>query len=338
MQSKFRPKGTVRKSSRVRPTVLQLLLQLLQRRRLPWCSLTQTVAKGESSLKNCTYKVLETTNTVFSYITVEGNVGDRNNLDPWHNGNELVKSVAAVNKNVIVVVHSVGPIILETILAQPSVKAIVWAGLPGQESGNALIDVLYGSTSPSGKLPYTIAKQSSDYGAGWTNALDDNFVEDLFVDYRHFDKNDIAPRYEFGYGLSYTTFNYVGLVVSISAPPGPSNGRIIPGGPEELFDSVGTISVTIQNTGAVTGAEVAQLYLGLPNSAPSTPPKQLRGFQKLNLQPGESGTATFELNRRDLSYWDVQTQKWVVPRGTFSVYVGASSRDIREDGKFTVTN
>ncbi|EKV19863.1 putative beta-glucosidase L [Penicillium digitatum PHI26] len=270
------------------------------------------------------------------YITVEGNVGDRNDLDPWHNGNNLVKSVAAVNKNVIVVIHSVGPIILETVLAQPSVKAVVWAGLPGQESGNALVDVIYGSTSPSGKLPYTIAKQSSDYGAGWTTELDDNFVEDLFVDYRHFDKNDIAPRYEFGYGLSYTTFNYVGLVVSISGKAGASSGRIVPGGAEDLFESVGTISVTVQNIGEVAGAEVAQLYLGLPDSVPSTPPKQLRGFQKLNLQPGEPGTATFELTRRDLSYWDVPIQKWVVPSGIFTVYVGSSSRDIRENGQFIV--
>jgi beta-glucosidase len=268
---------------------------------------------------------------------VEGNAGDRNNLDPWHNGNELVKSVAAANKNVIVVVHSVGPIILETILAQPSVKAIVWAGLPGQESGNALVDVIYGSTSPSGKLPYTIAKQPSDYGAGWNSALVDNFAEDLFIDYRHFDKNGIAPRYEFGYGLSYTNFNYSGLAVSVSATAGPSNGPIVPGGAEELFKSVGTISVIVQNTGEIAGAEVAQLYLGLPESAPSTPPKQLRGFQKLNLQPGVQGTATFDLTRRDLSYWDVQIQKWVVPSGTFTVYVGASSRDIRGEGKFTVT-
>ena len=272
-----------------------------------------------------------------SYITVEGNIGDRNNLDPWHGGNELVKSVAAVNSNVIVVVHSVGPVTLESILAQPSVKAIVWAGLPGQESGNALVEVLYGSTSPSGKLPYTIAKQFSDYGAGWTSALDDNFVEDLFIDYRHFDKNGIAPRYEFGYGLSYTTFNYTGLVVSIAATAGASNGQVVPGGPEELFESVGTISVIVENTGEVAGAEVAQLYLGLPDSAPTTPPKQLRGFQKLNLQPGEAGTVTFELTRRDLSYWNVQTQKWVVPSGTFTVYVGSSSRDIREDEEFTVT-
>lgn len=111
-----------------------------------------------------------------------------------------MKAVAAVNKKTIVVVHSVGPIILETILAQPNVVAVVWAGLPGQESGNALADILYGSTSPSGKLPYTIAKQPSDYPSTWVTG-DDNFSEGLFIDYRHFDQNNISPRYEFGYGL-----------------------------------------------------------------------------------------------------------------------------------------
>ncbi|CAG8330472.1 unnamed protein product [Penicillium salamii] len=270
------------------------------------------------------------------YITVEGHAGDRNNLDPWHNGNELVKAVAANSENVIVVVHSVGPIILETILAQPSVKAIVWAGLPGQESGNALVDVLYGSTSPSGKLPYTIAKQFADYGAGWNPGLDDNFAEDIFIDYRHFDDNDIDPRYEFGFGLSYTSFEYSRLSINIAATAGPSNGPIVPGGAEELFETVGTISAIVQNTGKVPGAEVAQLYIGLPDSAPDTPPKQLRGFEKLLLQPEQSGMATFELTRRDLSYWDVQEQKWIIPSGTFTVYVGSSSRDIRQNGEFSV--
>jgi beta-glucosidase len=270
------------------------------------------------------------------YITVEGNLGDRNNLDPWHNGNELVKAVAAASKNVIVVVHSVGPIILETILAQPSVKAIVWAGLPGQESGNALVDVIYGDTAPSGKLPYTIAKQAADYGASWINAETDNFTEDLYIDYRHFDAKGIAPRYEFGYGLSYTTFKYSGLWVNVYTSAGAANGKVVPGGPADLFEAVGQVSVFVRNNGRVAGAEVAQLYIGLPDSAPATPPKQLRGFQKMMLQPGQMGRATFELTRRDLSYWDVQQQKWVVPSGTFKVYVGSSSRDIREEGSFRV--
>jgi beta-glucosidase len=140
--------------------------------------------------------------TADRYITVEGHQGDRNNLDPWHGGNDLVKAVAAVNKKTIVVIHSTGPVVLETILAQPNVVAVVWAGIPGQESGNALADVLYGDVSPSGKLPYTVGKSEADYGITWVaNGADDDFPEGLFIDYRHFDKNEIEPRYEFGFGL-----------------------------------------------------------------------------------------------------------------------------------------
>ena len=135
-----------------------------------------------------------------AYITVDGNEGDRNDLDPWYSGNELVEAVAAVNRKVIVVVHSVGPIILERILEQGNVVAIVWAGLPAQESGNALVDILYGDYSPSGKLPYTIAKRESDYPAMVVPG-DDDYSEGLFIDYRHFDEYGLEPRYEFGYGL-----------------------------------------------------------------------------------------------------------------------------------------
>lgn len=134
------------------------------------------------------------------YIEVEGNQGDRNNLDPWHNGNALVEAVANANENVIVVVHSVGPIILESILSHESVKGIVWAGLPSQESGNALVDILWGDTNPSGKLVYTIAKQPGDYGTEVVNGNDD-YDEGLYIDYRHFDNAGIEPRYEFGFGL-----------------------------------------------------------------------------------------------------------------------------------------
>lgn len=144
--------------------------------------------------------VVITSSSGEEYLTVEGNPGDRNNLDPWHNGTELVAAVAAANNNTIVVVQTVGAIILEDILALPGVKAIVWAGLGSQECGNALVDILYGSTNPNGKLPYTIAKAASDYGTSLA-PNDDSFPEGLYIDYRHFDQNDITPRYEFGFGL-----------------------------------------------------------------------------------------------------------------------------------------
>jgi beta-glucosidase len=135
------------------------------------------------------------------YLQVEGHSGDRDNLDPWHEGNELVAAVAISQKPTIVVIHSVGPVILEKILAEPNVKAIVWAGLPGQESGNALVDILYGDASPSGKLPYTIAKQEADYGTTIQAKGKDDFKERIYIDYRQFDKAGIEPRYAFGYGL-----------------------------------------------------------------------------------------------------------------------------------------
>jgi beta-glucosidase len=167
-------------------------------------STTDTPSAGASAAASAaTALVFISSDSGEGYITVEGNAGDRNNLDPWHHGNGLVAAVAAVNKKTIVVIYCVGPLILESILALPSVVAVVWAGIPGQESGNGLVDILYGSTSPSGKLPFTIAKVATDYGTSVVPA-DDSYPEGLFIDYQHFDKSAITPRYEFGFGLSYT--------------------------------------------------------------------------------------------------------------------------------------
>ncbi|KAI0399741.1 glycoside hydrolase family 3 protein [Xylaria palmicola] len=268
------------------------------------------------------------------YIEVEGHKGDRNNLDPWHGGNDLVKAVAAASKNVIVVVHSVGPVILETVLAQPNVKAVVWAGLPSQENGNALADVLYGDAAPSGKLPYTIAKSANDYGT--TIARGDlTFTEGLFIDYRHFDKANIAPRYEFGFGLSYTNFTYSDIAVEGKPTSGAATGKVVPGGRADLWEAVATVTASVANSGAVKGAEVAQLYVGFPASA-NAPPRQLRGFEKTLLEPAAKSAVSFKLLRRDLSVWDAARQNWVLPAGEFTFYVGSSSRDVRQTAKITV--
>ena len=267
------------------------------------------------------------------YITVEGNAGDRKNLDPWHNGNELVKAVAAVNKKTVVVVHSVGPVILEQWIDNPNVVAVVWAGLPGQESGNGLVDILYGVASPSGKLPYTIAKKPGDYGTTIAQGNDANW--DLLLDYRRFDKQNIEPRFEFGFGLSYTNFTYSDLTVTGTPTAGPATGAKGPGGPADLWETVATVTAKVANSGGVPGAEVPQLYIGYPAAA-GEPPKQLRGFTKLKLEAGANGTATFKLRRRDLSIWDEKTRQWSVVSGEYSVFVGASSRDVRLTGKVTV--
>lgn len=297
-------------------------------------STTDTTSSGASAASAAaTAIVFINSDSGEGYLTVEGAAGDRLNLDPWHSGNALVAAVAALNKPTIVVVHSVGPLILETILALPSVVAVVWAGIPGQESGNALVDILYGSVSPSGKLPYTIAKAQADYGTAIASGTD-SYSEGLYIDYRHFDKAAITPRYEFGFGLSYTTFTYSALTISALSTTAGSTTPV-PGGQSGLFDIVATVTCSITNSGSVAGAEVPQLYIGLPSSAPASPPKQLRGFTKLSLAVGASGTATFSLRRKDLSYWDPTTQAWIMPSGSFSIMVGASSRDIRLTGSLS---
>ena len=121
-----------------------------------------------------------------------------------------------------------------------------------------------------------------------------------------------------------------------TAKAGAATGSVAPGGRADLFETVATVTAKVTNSGGVEGAEVAQLYITLPSSAPSAPPKQLRGFAKLKLAPGASGTATFNLRKRDLSYWDSRQQNWIVPSGSFGVSVGASSRDIRLKGTITV--
>jgi len=154
------------------------------------------------------------------YISVDGNEGDRNNLTAWRNGETLIQNVTAECNNTIVVIHSVGPILLDSWYDNENVTAILWAGLPGQESGNAIADVLYGRVNPSGKLPFTFGRQRSDYGTdvlyqpnNGRNAPQDDFNEGVFIDYRYFDKQGLDPIYEFGFGMSYTTFSYSGLDV-----------------------------------------------------------------------------------------------------------------------------
>jgi len=154
------------------------------------------------------------------YITVDGNEGDRNNLTAWNNVDNIVLVAANNSRNVIVVVHSVGPMDLEAWIDHPNVTAVLWAGLPGQESGNSLVEILYGKYNPSGRLPYTIAKERKDYPADiiYVNSSipaepQVNYIEGLFLDYRHFLAQNITPRYTFGYGLSYTRFNYTNFQV-----------------------------------------------------------------------------------------------------------------------------
>ncbi|KAG8991387.1 hypothetical protein FRB94_012540 [Tulasnella sp. JGI-2019a] len=285
------------------------------------------------------------------YITVSGNLGDRNNLTAWANGDALVQAVAENNDNVVVVVHSAGPLITEPWINHPNVTAVLWAGMPGQESGNSLVDVLFGDINPSGRLPYTIAKRRADYaadivynGSYAVGGVQIDYTEGLDIDYRWFDAKNITPRFEFGYGLSHTTFEYSNLVIvhaqSLSSHDSNEKSwenheatRNNTGASMDswLHEAAYTVRFCIENTGTVDGWEVPQLYLHAPRSA-NSPPNNLRGFERVKIPKGETVTVTLQLSRYDLSVWDVVRQGWAKPKGDWGVSIGASSRDFRLSG------
>jgi beta-glucosidase len=271
---------------------------------------------------------------------------DRLSLLANWNSTGVVNAVTAVCNNTVIITNSAGLNVMPW-ANNPNVTAIVAAHLPGQESGNSLVDVLYGAVNPSGKLPYTIALNESDYAfADITNSTEllqtedpnawtSNFTEGLLIDYRHFDYYNESVQYEFGYGLSYTTFTMSGLEVESATngtqlSPYPDSQGIAPGGNPSLWQVLFTVNVTVTNTGSIAGAAVPQLYLSLPGAQSSIPsPTQvLRGFDKIMLQAGESGSVQFPLTRRDMSYWDVNAQEWLIGAGPIDVRVGFSSRDI----------
>lgn len=257
----------------------------------------------------------------------------------------LILNVAANCNNTIVVFQNAALRLVDQFIDHPNITALVFAHLPGQDSGKALVALLYGDENFSGKLPYTVAKNESDYAGLDRPALPEgeyalfpqaDFTEGVYIDYRAFDAKNITPRYEFGFGLSYTTFGFSDLTtaaaagnVSTAAYP---TGAIAEGGQTDLWDVVATVGATVTNTGAVAGAEVVQLYVGVPDG----PVRQLRGFEKPVLAAGESATVSFPLTRRDLSTWDVGPQKWLLQSGDYGLYVGSSSRDLPLTGTLTI--
>ncbi|RMZ72277.1 glycoside hydrolase family 3 [Pyrenophora seminiperda CCB06] len=188
---------------------------------------------------NDTAVVFVTADSGENYITVENNPGDRtsSNLNLWHNGDKLIKDVAAKYSNVIVVVHTVGPILMNEWHDLPSVKAVLFAHLPGQEAGDSLMQVLFGDVSPSGHLPYTLPVSEDDYPksvgiVGYQlGQPQDTYTEGLYIDYRHFHKANVTPKYAFGHGLSYTSFSFSDATITpvtplTAAPPTrPAKGQ-----------------------------------------------------------------------------------------------------------------
>ncbi|KAK0435930.1 glycoside hydrolase family 3 protein [Desarmillaria tabescens] len=242
------------------------------------------------------------------YETVAGNMDDRNDLDLWYKGSSLVKAVAAVCNNTIVVVHSVGPVYMDW-STHVNVSAVIYAGAPGEQTGPSIVDIIWGAINPSGWLPFSIAYDEDAYG---TKII--TYTEKLLLDYRYMDQQGITPQFEFGFGLSFTTFSYSSLSITSSG-------------------SSKVISFNIANIGAFNGTEIPQMYLGFPDGA-GEPQKVLRGFDEVVLAVGETSTVSMTISLKEMSIWDVLSQSWVKPSGTFTVYVGASIKDIRLTGSF----
>jgi beta-glucosidase len=219
--------------------------------------------------------------------------------------------------------------------------ALLHAWYPGQEGGAALAQLLFGDVSPSGKLPISLERQREDsatfksyYDPNLSNANSGDvrdssgvarghvaYSEGIFLGYRHFDKSATKPLFPFGYGLSYTTFKYSHLKIT---PLSAKSGEKV------------TVNFDVANTGEREGAEVAQVYVSDKHSKVQRPVKELKGFTKIDLKPGETKNVSLVLDKRAFSYYDVASKHWKVEPGVFDILVGGSSANMELAGKTTL--
>lgn len=345
------------------------------------------------------------------YIEVDDNYGDRKNLSIWHDGDTLIQTISGRCRKTVVVINSVGPVDLEKWIENENVVAVLYTAPLGQYTGKAIAEVLFGDVNPSGKLPFTIAKKKQHYvpiiDELTSSKPQDNFDRDIYLDYRFFDKHTINPRFEFGFGLSYTSFEVSDLKIKeINAPSeylpypeeylpeyhtieddvcdpedalfphdefDPVPGFIYPylydenvftvegdtsfdypkgyspdpkcnpplaggglGGNEALWEILYEVSAEVKNTGKLQGGHVVQLYLEFPSTILTSPPKVLRGFEKVFLDPGKKAKVNFKILHRDMSIWDPESQQWIIQTGTYKVYVASSSRKVDLCGEIDI--
>ena len=254
---------------------------------------------------------------------------DRQSYELPYAQNDVIEALAAANPKLVVVNVSGNAVAMPW---ADRVPGIVQDWYLGSEAGHSLADVLSGDVNPSGKLPFTIGATLADYpvqtelqypgipreepvkmGIQDKIIYDETYTEGIFVGYRWFEHNDIKPVFPFGYGLSYTTFEY--------GEPKTSGS----------FDKGLKVTVPVKNTGSVAGAEVVQVYVSAVKSDVARPVKELKGFGKIFLEPGKSGEVTVTLDKASISYFDTGSHDWVAEKGDYRILVGASSQDIRKE-------
>ena len=240
---------------------------------------------------------------------------DRENLVLPRNQDALIEEVAKVNKNTIVVLNTGSPVLMDRWLG--SVKAVVQAWFGGQEMSYAIAEVLSGSYNPSGKLPVTFPKRWEDCSAYAAYKAKDSvseYSDGIYVGYRYFNKKNIEPLFPFGYGLSYTQFEYKNLKTV------PAAGIARPGV---------EVSLDVSNTGKYDGAEVVQLYIRNIASVVDKPVRELKAFKKVFLKKGETQNIRFRLEKNAFAYYHVEKKEWNVDPGKYAIQIGSSSKDIR---------
>ena len=238
---------------------------------------------------------------------------DREHMRMPDNHLQLIESISEVNPNVIGVLSNGAPVEMPWL---NKVKGLLESYLGGQALGGGITDLLYGIANPSGKLTETFPKKISDTPSylnfpGEGDKVE--YKEGIFVGYRYYDKKEIDPLFPFGYGLSYTTFEYNNLTID----------------QKEMKDTETTkVTVNVKNTGSLPGKEIVQLYVRDVESQVVRPEKELKGFEKVELQPGEDKTVTFILDQRSFAYYNVDVEDWHVESGEFNILIGKSSREI----------
>ncbi len=250
---------------------------------------------------------------------------DRASLELPYNQNNVVSAIVKVNPNLIFVNIAGSPVTMPWL---NSVPAVIQAWFIGSEAGNAIADILSGDVNPSGKLPLTFPAKLEDVGAHSVGeyvckpsfkVVDVEYKEDILVGYRWFDTKKIKPLFPFGYGLSYTTFSYG--KPSIDKATMTADGSV-------------TVKVDVTNTGKRAGAEVVQLYIADLKSSLPRPAKELKGFKKVQLNPGETKTVEFTIDSSALSFYNDTKKQWEAEPGAFEAIIGASSADIKGKVKF----
>lgn len=227
--------------------------------------------------------------------------------------NKLIREIGKLNKNTAVVLHNGSPVEMPWIKC---VNAVLEAYLGGEASGEAVADLLFGAANPSGKLAESFPVKLSDNPSfdNFPGEMTVEYRESIFIGYRYYDKVNKEVLFPFGHGLSYTTFEYGNLSLQ-------TNGK------------TATASFTVKNTGAVAGAEAAQLYVSKKDSKTYRPLQELKGFEKVFLEPGEQKSITISLDERAFAYYNTSISDWYVEPGKYEIRVGSSSRDIRLSGE-----